>query len=198
MLYSFSDAASLEHRSHQSDSVYYEAQKRIFDSLRAIYEKLGKGSKNVIFIAQSLGGQVLSNYIWDAQSKNPKQGVWMEDYSATVPKGSDIENFIRLKGLKTLFTTGCNIPLFVAGRNKIQSIYTNRNGYSFEWHNFYDEDDVLGWPLKPLGKFFDQDKDGASYYDSITRDHEINANSTFQSTITKSWNPLSHGEYWRG
>lgn len=197
MLFSFSDAASLEHRAHQNNSVYCETQKRIFDSLVSVYDDLDVGSKNVIVVAHSLGCQVMSNYIWDSQSPTPTQGIWTTNHVGSIPDGSDLESFVRLKGLKTLLTTGCNIPVFVAGRNRIQSIYTSSMGYSFEWHNFYDEDDVLGWPMRPLGKFFDPQERGVPYYDSVTYDHEINANGSLLGMFTKSWNPFSHGEYWQ-
>ena len=190
MLFSFSDATSLEHRAHQDNSVYYQSQERVFNTLIAAYNELDNNSKNAIVVAHSLGCQVISNYIWDSQSQIPIQGIWTVNHDATVPPGSDLEKFVRMKGLKALFTTGCNIPIFVAGRNKIQAVHSSRNGYSFEWHNFYDEDDVLGWPMKPLGKFHDPQGGGDTYYNTITQDHEINANSSFFSALTKSWNPL--------
>ncbi|MCK5433566.1 MAG: hypothetical protein KAJ03_12535, partial [Gammaproteobacteria bacterium] len=51
-----------------------------------------------------------------------------------------------------------------------------------QWHNYYDEDDVLGWPLKPL----------SGEYRNRVKDHEMNAGGLF-----KSWNPMSHGGYWK-
>lgn len=199
MLYSFSDAASLEHRAQEADSVYLETQKRIYDALVAAYGQLQDGDKNVIAVAQSLGCQVLSNYIWDSQVSNPKQGIWSNNEHVNPGADANLDAFVRFKDLRTLFTTGCNIPLFVAGRNRIQSIKTNSDGYAFEWHNFYDQDDVLGWPLKPMGVRFNpgDDNPGISYADAVTEDHEINANATWFSYVTKSWNPLSHGEYWQ-
>ncbi len=196
MLYSFCDAASLEHRAHVQGSVYFETQQRILNALASVYGTLDVGSKQVVFLAHSLGGQVVSNYIWDSQQTNPSQGAWSVSQSANAAPGSAKEDFLKLKGMKYLITTGCNIPLFVAGQKPIQAVVNDQNGYQFKWHNFYDEDDVLGWPLKPLGKQYSNAAPGKSYAKAVAKDHEINANGGALGYLLKSWNPFSHGEYW--
>ena len=50
------------------------------------------------------------------------------------------------------------------------------------WLNFYDPDDILGYPLKPISE---------GYAEVVTRDIAINAGGVFSS-----WNPLSHNGYW--
>ena len=50
------------------------------------------------------------------------------------------------------------------------------------WLNFYDKDDVIGYPLKTLN---------AAYGKAVTQDHEINAGGP-----ATSWSPASHLEYW--
>lgn len=98
--------------------------------------------------------------------------------------GSPKDNFRRMKSLQRLYTTGCNIPIFVAGHKKIEAIKPPTP--SFKWYNFFDENDVLGWPLKPL----------SSSYDQLVEDIPINAGGGVIGTIAKSWNPFSHGQYW--
>ena len=185
LLYGLSDAAGLERNAHEDGSPYEQAQVIIRDTLVRCGEKLGGFDKPVIIIAHSLGCQVLSNYIWDSQSAAVKQGVWKHTPPAHTPE----DNFYRLKTLRALYTTGCNIPLFVAGfpRDKILAVTTSKKGYNFRWHNFYDEDDVLGWPLKPLSP---------SYKKEIYKDYSINAGGGFFGNLLKSWNPLSHNGYW--
>lgn len=190
LMFSISDAASLEHGAGNDNSVYTQVQTRIYNALHEVYNE---GVENVIIIAHSLGGQIISNYIWDSQIANPRQGVWKQ-------RPSDLddhtEEFLRLRGLRCLLTTGCNIPVFVAGHDNIRAIDTRET--EFEWHNFFDEDDVLGWPLKSMGGKFDSSYDmhGISYDEAVTKDHVINAGGSLWSWATKSWNPLSHGEYW--
>ncbi len=193
-LFGFGDAGSLEHRPQDDDSVYEKAQKKIYTALDNAYGQT-TGSAKVVIVAQSLGGQVISNYIWDAQSPNPVQGIWKYPPYQNLPAPKAAQQ--RLKHLRFIVTTGCNIPLFVCGKTRIQGVYRNQNGYDFKWHNYYDRDDVLGWPLKPLGKFFDPGARGMSYAQLVSRDIEVNADSGFFDRITTSWTPFSHTRYWR-
>lgn len=179
VLYGFSDAAGLDYQAHVKNSAYEQSQRRIYETLEKAYDL--HGPKPAIVIAQSLGCHLISNYLWDAQSTRPSRGLW-----ANPPQGlpPEKETYLRLKGLKFFYTTGCNIPIFVAGlpKEKIKAVTSAGKGYKFEWKNFYDEDDVLGWPLKPLSD---------TYRKSVTRDYDVNSGG-----LIDAWNPLSHGGYW--
>jgi len=173
VLFGFSDAASLESRKVGKNSPYYQAQERILEQFRSLYKALPPSSQ-IVVVAQSLGGQVLSNYLWDAlHAKKPSHGIW-----ANPPKFGDKaeEDFCRGKSIRTIFTTGCNIPIFVAGIHPKEITPIDKPTPDFEWHNYYDVDDVLGWPLQGLS-------DG---YDLLVHDHRINSGLT----------PLSHTKYW--
>ena len=178
LLYGISDAAGLEYSRTIPGSVYEKTQRRIFDVMGKAYQALGEQPAPVIMVAQSLGGQVISNYIWDAHKKpGPvKWGVWRHKHPDL---SEDDKEFRRFRSLRTLFTTGCNIPIFVGGLapNKIKPI--NKPNRNFEWKNYFDEDDVLGWPLQPLNL------NGG--YSTLVEDVAINAGGFFTS-----WNPLSH------
>jgi hypothetical protein len=52
-----------------------------------------------------------------------------------------------------------------------------------EWVNFYDKDDVIGWPLRQLN---------ADYAKRVTEDREVNVGG-----VMTSWNPAAHIGYWR-
>jgi hypothetical protein len=65
MFFSFSDAASIEH-SLRNDKILYQAvHKKISDAFDSSLKALGGIKKPVIVIAHSLGGEQISNYIWD-------------------------------------------------------------------------------------------------------------------------------------
>ena len=64
----------------------------------------------------------------------------------------------------------------------MQSVTLRAARAAARWLNFFDADDVLGYPLRPLS---------ASYHDAVSADLQIDVGS-----ILKSWNPLSHEEYW--
>lgn len=187
LLFGFSDAAGLEYKKYVKDSPYFLTQKRIVELMDEIFNESGSRNIPVIILAQSLGGQVISNYIWDADPKHTvEDGVWSTSQQGQdgVVKGSPKDNFRRMRTLQCLYTTGCNIPIFVSGHKNIESI--NPPIETFKWFNFYDEDDVLGWPLKPL----------SASYDALVEDIPINANGNVFGAITRSWNPFSHEQYW--
>jgi hypothetical protein len=50
------------------------------------------------------------------------------------------------------------------------------------WDNFYDPDDIIGYPLRTLNK---------AYARTVTRDLPVNAGG-----LLTSWNPASHIGYW--
>lgn len=181
LLYGFSDAASLESSRGEINGAYVQAQLQVVEALRKVYAELGGQPARVVIIAQSLGGQVLSNYIWDAQHPG-RSGIW-RNIAHYLQVDAHEQAFLELRSLYRLFTTGCNIPIFVAGHGNIQPIAPPNP--SFRWFNFYDADDVLGWPLQPL----------SAAYENLVEDIPINAGNGIQGLLT-SWNPLSHGNYW--
>jgi hypothetical protein len=143
------------------------------DSLDSLRQALGSTDAPIVIVAHSLGCHVLSNYIWDAQRRT---GFWKD--KAPTP-------FQRLDTAAYFFTAGCNIPLFVSGLSKIEAIEPPNK--DFQWINFYDRDDILGWPLKPLGDGGDH-----SYGRVVTQDVAINV-----GWGPLSMTPLSHSRYWR-
>lgn len=174
LLFGFADAGSLEYsaRSSVSDQ-YVQVQLEIIRALDQAYWQLGDCDKPVIIIAQSLGRQVMSNYIWDLQHG---KGV----FNGLEPDASpEVKRMRRLRSCVYFMTTGCNIPMFVGGLDPIVPI--QRPNDDFIWENYFDKDDVLGWPLSPL----------SDEYAQLVSDHSINAGGVFAS-----WTPWSHRQYW--
>jgi len=96
----------------------------IYDKVHdRLIEIIDKLDGPIVIIAPSLGGKVVMDHIWD------------------------FRNTKHMDGLKLLITNGCNIPLFVSGLPIISHLPDQK----FKWLNFYDNQDVLGYPLKPLG-----------------------------------------------
>ncbi len=196
LLFGFADAAGLETQKQKPDSVYTQAQVTIAKALFNARTALG-GDKPVVILAQSLGGQVLSNYLWDAQHHqlNPGSvniGIWRDpqqfaqQIAGQNTLTADALRFVAGSSLRYLYTTGCNIPIFVAAHAGPQIIPIDKPQPNFEWHNYYDKDDVLGWPLGDLSPECRQ----------LVTDHRINSNQGLIGWLLKSWNPSSHGEYW--
>ena len=162
-IYAFSDATTYHLFPEKPDSVYQKVHNVIKKGVEELHDRLESPNNPIVIIAQSLGAQIVSNYIWDLQQR---KGIWQ------IEEPSDIH---QLKSLKLIITTGCNIPIFVAGLETITPIQKTHD--DFRWLNFFDEDDVLGWPLKPLSKD----------YEDLVEDRPIQAGTT----------PLSHIRYWR-
>lgn len=176
MLFSFSDAATLEHQSGSPTSAYVKAQERIRSVMLDLLAIPGiTSSTPVVLLPHSLGAQVLSNYIWDSSRD---KGIWTHD---PLPLPQDQIDFLKFKTLHHIASAGCNIPLFVAGLPTIQPI--DKPHPDFTWDNYYDPDDALGWPLKPLS---------TEYRERVRKDIRMNSGGFFTS-----WTPFSHTSYWK-
>lgn len=183
LMFGFSDAATLEANKWGVSSPYYQAQLRLLQTFREVYAELEEGAP-LFIIAQSLGGQVMSNYLWDAGKTTPPSNTTQPIFSVwSAPQNfsSHAEReFCRGFRVRRFYTTGCNIPIFVAGldREMIKPI-TPRHP-EFEWRNYYDSADVLGYPLRDLS-------DG---YDELVDDYRVRAGAT------GGFSPFSHVRYW--
>lgn len=175
-LFSLSDVTAYDNRADAADSVYRRVHQLILDRIHRLGDELPAAAP-VIVIAHSLGCQVISNYIWDAQQtlmSGRRAGIW--DH----PLNRNPTTFEALGSIRYLLTSGCNIPLFVSGFPQIEAIHRPNPG--FRWVNYFDKDDILGWPLKPLSRGF-----ANSYDEVVTEDVPINVGFT----------PLGHLNYWK-
>jgi hypothetical protein len=188
LLFGFGDAAGLETRKEFDNSVYEQAQMEVANALLKVHA--AGPQLPVVFISQSLGCQVLSNYIYDAQKfargEAVGAGIWKESnlfiQSLTVAQ----RNFLKGDTAMAWVSTGCNIPIFVAAHKLMDIIPIAKPTANFKWLNLYDPDDALGWPLQPLS-----DK-----YEALVEDRAINAGQGVIDTFIRSWNPLAHTAYW--
>ena len=193
VLYGLGDAAGLENRKEDPGSVYEQAQGEIATTLLSAHA--ARPDMPVVFVAQSLGCQVLSSYIYDAQKaaagKPVGAGIWRNiDAWAKSTLGRELtaseRRFLAGGTCAGLVTTGCNIPIFVAAHKEMHIIPIAPPTSLFTWINFYDPDDILGWPLQPL----------SSGYRALVEDRPINAGGSTGNLLLRSWNPLSHNNYW--
>ena len=193
VLFGFGDAAGLENRKEIPGSVYELAQGEIARALLSAHAL--RPGMPVVFVAQSLGCQVLSSYIYDAQKAAKGQpvsaGIWRNiDAWALAAVGRALtaseKTFLGAGTCAALVTTGCNIPVFIAAHKIMHIIPIERPTSLFKWINFYDPDDVLGWPLQPL----------PGGYNELVEDRIVNASGGVASLLLRSWNPFSHNSYW--
>jgi hypothetical protein len=136
-------------------------------------------------IAHSLGTIIASNYFYDlSQSRRP--GMVSKAVRA-VKRSTPLENGQTLTLLYTMASPlavwslrykDFGLPITVPSPH----LTRHHPGLAGEWVNFYDPDDVIGYPLRPLN-------DG--YESSVTRDVAVNVGGPLVS-----WNPMSHTAYW--
>jgi len=76
-----------------------------------------------------------------------------------------------------LITMGCSIPFFKLGKTFwVPSCCL--------WYNFYEPNDVLSMPIKPMARNV--------LGSTLIHDHKFNSKNWF-----KSWNVASHNSYWK-
>jgi len=188
ILFGFADAAGLENRKEYDNSVYEQAQMEIARALLAILATRGPDTP-IVLLAHSLGCQVMSSFIYDAQKRAGggavAAGIWKPGRMAD-SLTPEQRKFLQCGTVRTFVTTGCNIPVFVSAHQRMDVKPIIKPNPGFTWLNLYDPDDALGWPLQPL--------EGG--YEALVEDRVVNAGQGILDFMTKSWNPLSHTAYW--
>jgi len=160
----------------ETNSTYYKIHDIVYESIVNLKAKLGNNDKPIIVIAHSIGSVIMSDYIWDRQKKRD-------------PGRYGYTSFERMETLAGFITFGSPIPLYTLAYDPVESIKFPPDTLpahlreKAKWLNFFDVDDVLGWPLKTLSK---------SYDSCVSEDNEINVGG-----ILTSWNPQCHSKYWK-
>lgn len=169
VLSALGDAAAYQRLPEKNGSTYQQIHRLIDDKLDLDVAE----DTPIVVIAHSLGAHIMSNYIWD------KQRAPDED-------ASDYGNMATLAGM---ITFGCNLPLFSFAADEPEPIAFPGTALcdplktQAKWLNFYDKDDVLGYPLKVINEAYDE---------VVDEDIEVNIGNVFQA-----WNPFSHDVYWQ-
>ena len=153
-------------------------------TFRALSEEAGPKAPLCV-IAHSLGTVIASNYLYDLQTHPTKKliadHVLAEMRPTPLEKGETLTLFYTLGSPIALW--GLRYPDY--GKPvQVPSPDLARHwpGIVGEWVNFYDKDDVLGYPLKKVN---------AAYGESVTRDRAVDVGS-----IWTGWTPMSHEGYW--
>ncbi|MCK4873391.1 MAG: hypothetical protein KAS72_11755 [Phycisphaerales bacterium] len=168
------------------DLVYGQIHAVFAHALDRLAEKAGPAAPLCV-IAHSLGTVIASNYFYDLQTDASRGAI--PDVVRQAMGDTPIEQG---ETFSLLYTLGSPLSIWSLryedfGRPidvpspKLAQHYGNLDRAT-EWVNFYDRDDVIGYPLKSLN---------AAYRKAVKRDREINAGN-----ILTSWNPASHLGYW--
>ena len=184
VLHNFGDATAYQRDQHV-ESAGQLIHQRVSNAIEKLSERLADPTAPIVVLAHSLGGHIMSNYIWDRQHPSADQQVG--------------QPLLPLPTLAGMITFGCNIPLFALAYRDAKPIDLPGTAISdpalvaaVRWLNFLDRDDVLGWPLRPL-----YEKDAADFSPGQKRtldhleDHEIGVGGA-----VTGWTPAAHDYYW--
>lgn len=178
------DALAYQAVPNRSGQMYSRIHENMLAHVRRMRRRMGDADKPLIIIAHSLGSVIMANYVWDRQA----------GYKPSLYGRTALE---RMETLSGVITFGSSLPLFSLAYHPIVSFTFPPPGLrrffppgttaarlekAARWLNFYDKDDVLGYPLKPIS---------ASYNKNVTEDKKANVGGHLTS-----WNPASHMRYW--
>lgn len=177
VMYNLSDAASYYPKKNEADSTYNRVHARITQALKVAADDV-EPEAPLIIVAHSLGGHIMSNYIYDVcKARGAATGK---------PGKGSVRNF---ETFRALFTFGCNIPVFMFATKEPVPISYPGLGDAPKgawWYNFFDADDPLGFPLGPIGGGY-----AKLVADGQLKDCNINAGD-----LIRSMTPWSHNLYW--
>ena len=168
----FGDAIAYRSPPSAAQPTYAAIHARMADHLRQLEAALGVPDAPLVVVGHSLGSVILSDHIWDEQTG----------------RGLGSSPFTRAETLGGVVTFGSTLPLFCLALDTIVPIKFPGPGLSpagqkaASWLNFFDRDDVLGYPLRDTGY---------GYEHTVNADLEVDAGSSLVS-----WTPLSHTGYW--
>ena len=141
---------------------YTEIQARIAADVATLHAEAG--AVPLVVMAHSLGGILMQDYIWDVRKRGSKRGK---------------RGFERFSTMKRFITFGSNIPLFAIMH---RDPWPPSLPSSCRWLNYYDPDDILGWPLRSIND---------RYRRAVHKDIPVSVGGPLTS-----WNPASHLRYW--
>lgn len=141
-------------------NAYAAMQVSIAQQLHAAYVD-GGSETPVAFVAHGDCSEVFSNYLADAQrfreGDAASVGIWADprrfaDQIAGTQSLSDEEiDFLGGRSVRYFLTTGYSAPILDVARTvgtAFEPAIAPNTG--FEWHNFYDDDHLVGWPRAAL------------------------------------------------
>jgi hypothetical protein len=175
VIQTLADAVAYRRSYPKGWDAYHQIHWEVFEALNTLGARIGKADAPLFVVAHSLGSVIFSDHVWDEQKGH----------------GFGRDAFTRCETLAGIVTMGSNIPLFTLGLSDVRCIqFPPLQGSDAaegrgpaRWRNYFDRDDVLGYPLRQLSE---------SYAAAVEADIEMNVGG-----LVTSWNPASHNGYWK-
>jgi hypothetical protein len=169
---------------HADRSAYDAIHAEVAASLGRLAKRAG-GRAPLAVIGHSLGTVIASNYLYDLVK--PRKSFMAPEVRGQIgatplERGETLSLFYTMGSpiaLWSLRYPGFGVPVPLPAKR----LAGHHPELRPRWINFYDPDDVIGYPLKPLNALYDA---------AVDEDRAVDAGSW----LTR-WNPLSHTGYWR-
>lgn len=180
VMHNLADAASYRrNKADTRDQIYHDIHARVHRTVERL-EQITDGQTPLVIFAHSLGGHIISNYIYDMMKGDPE-----------VAASTD---FQKLKTVAAFVTFGCNIPVFSFSYKPQDIRPINFPGTNIPgskrlqpwWLNMNDKDDALGMPLAGT----------SPGYQALATSGQLEDRWIDAGGALEFWNPASHNGYW--
>ncbi len=160
-----------------SRDIYDDIHQVFADAIARLAERTGPHAPLCI-ISHSMGSAVASNYVWDLQGKKAQVqlGTTPMDQGETLALFYTFGSQIAFWSLRY---RDFGSPIAVPSPS-LKTHYPKITGG--EWINFYDRDDLLGYPLENIN----------DRYATMVTDQAVNVGN-----LATRWNLFSHNAYWQ-
>jgi hypothetical protein len=161
------------------DYIYDEIHRRFAVCLQRLSEQAGQDAPLCI-IAHSLGSIIASNFFYDLQNGKltSKAAEVIGENNSGLAQGETLTHLYTLGSPLAVWALrfeNFGVPIAVPAP-PLQGLGIG------EWVNFYDTDDVIAYPIKPLNDLYEK---------VVTEDIEVKCPGLL------SWTPLSHRKYFQ-
>jgi len=169
-------------------SEIYDDIHRVFaEALHELADRAGAKAPLCV-IAHSLGTIISSNFLYDLQAHFGRKRQLLRAPvldalgSSPLERGETLAHFYTLGSPLAVWSLrydNFGIPIKVPS----PELGSHWHGLDGEWVNFYDEHDIIGYPLKPLNQAYDTE---------VVADIQVDVGG-----ILTGWNPACHTHYWK-
>lgn len=184
--FNIADNFTYTYEKENPQGAYQSIQRSICEQLTDLEQDLGGADAPVMLLASSFGTQVVHDYILDQQR-------YMHFWKEGLPGGK----LAQLKQLRVLITCGTTIALHYSG---ISAARTFRKPHpSFEWFNFFDQQDSMGWPLATLSGTGGGDAAALAQglFQDVLSEEKIVKAGPFWGKGLLGLTPATHFSYWK-
>lgn len=159
------------------DRTMYDEVHTVFSAaLNTLAHEAGRDAPLCV-LSHSLGTVITSNYFYDLHQEFSRGRKFLSEKMRLLVGDTPLEHG---ETFSLFYTMGSPIAVW-ALRYGVED-FGAPISVSGEWVNFYDPDDIVGYPLKSLND---------SYGKAVARDVVVNAGG-----LLNFWNPSCHAYYW--